>query len=273
LLRLRPDRGDISHLAGQYASLGLGYWEPRADVAREPNLDSMWDKLIRRSYSVSSPILDPAGYLVRTDDELELYVVLVPPSGDRIPGLTPRLALKAEGDRIYLGPKMAGRYTLAHVTDPTTQVLFLSTGTGEAPHNAMIAELLGKGHTGAIVSAVSVRYRHDLAYDAVHRQLEERFANYRYLPVVTRDDNVPKRYIQDLIEDGSIGEMLPAGLDPAVTHVYACGNPAMIGLPEVGEDGELRFPEPRGVAEILTGLGFTVDRRGVTGNVHYEEYW
>jgi ferredoxin--NADP+ reductase len=273
LLRVRPDRGDISHLAGQYASLGLGYWEPRADVAREPNLDSMWDKLIRRSYSVSSPILDPAGYLVRTDDELELYVVLVPPSGDRIPGLTPRLALKAEGDRIYLGPKMAGRYTLAHVTDPMTQVLFLSTGTGEAPHNAMIAELLGKGHTGAIVSAVSVRYRQDLAYDAVHCQLAERFANYRYVPVVTRDENTPKRYIQDLIEDGSIGEMLPAGLDPAVTHVYACGNPAMIGLPEVGENGELRFPEPRGVAEILTGLGFTVDRRGVTGNVHYEEYW
>ncbi len=274
LLRVRPDRGDISHLAGQYASLGLGYWEPRADVAREPNLDSVWDKLIRRSYSISSPILDPSGYLVRTDDELELYVVLVPPTGDRIPGLTPRLALKAEGDRIYLGQKMAGRYTLAHVADPMTQVVFLSTGTGEAPHNAMIAELLGKGHTGAIVSVVSVRYRQDLGYDAIHRQLAERFANYRYLPVVTRDENAPKRYIQDLIEDGTIGEALPAGLDPAVTQVYACGNPAMIGLPEVvGDDAELHFPEPRGVAEILTGLGFTVDRRGVHGNVHYEEYW
>jgi ferredoxin--NADP+ reductase len=274
LLRVRPDRGDVSHLAGQYASLGLGYWEPRADAAREPNLDSVWDKLIRRSYSISSPILDPSGYLVRTDDELELYVVLVPPSGDRIPGLTPRLALKAEGDRIYLGQKMAGRYTLAHVTDPMTQVVFLSTGTGEAPHNAMIAELLGKGHTGAIVSVVSVRYRQDLGYDAIHRQLAERFANYRYLPVVTRDENAPKRYIQDLIEDGTIDEALPAGLDPAVTQVYACGNPAMIGLPEVvGDDAELRFPEPRGAAEILTGLGFTVDRRGVTGNVHYEEYW
>jgi ferredoxin--NADP+ reductase len=92
--------------------------------------------------------------------------------------------------------------------------------------------------------------------------------------VVTRDEKAPKRYIQDLIEDGTIGEALPAGLDPAVTQVYACGNPAMIGLPDVvGDDAELRFPEPRGAAEILTGLGFTVDRRGVTGNVHYEEYW
>ncbi len=41
----------------------------------------------------------------------------------------------------------------------------------------------------------------------------------------------------------------------------------------MGDDAELRFPEPRGVAEILTGLGFTVDRRGVHGNVHFEEYW
>jgi ferredoxin/flavodoxin---NADP+ reductase len=274
LIRVKPDRGDTSHQAGQYASLGLGYWEPRADAAREPNIDAVWDKLIRRSYSISSPVLEESGYLAGPgDEELELYIVLVPPSGDRIPGLTPRLALKAEGDRIYLGPKVAGRYTLAHVTDPATQIVFLATGTGEAPHNDMIAELLRKGHTGTLVSAVSVRYRQDLAYDAVHRQLAERFANYHYLPVVTREEGTPKRYIQDLIEDGTIDAVLPAGLDPAVTHVYACGNPAMLGLPEVVEGGELMFPEPRGVAEILTGRGFTVDRRGVVGNVHFEEYW
>jgi ferredoxin--NADP+ reductase len=274
LLRVKPDRGDTAHQAGQYASLGLGYWEPRADSAREPNLEAVWDKLIRRSYSISSPILEESGYLVGPgDEELELYIVLVPPTGDRIPGLTPRLALKAEGDRLYLGPKVAGRYTLGHVSDPATQIVFLATGTGEAPHNDMIAELLRKGHTGAMVSVVSVRHREDLAYDAVHRQLADRFANYHYLPVVTREEGTPKRYIQDLVEDGTIGDLLPAGLDPAVTHVYACGNPAMLGLPEVGEDGKLTFPEPRGVAEALTERGFTVDRRGVAGNVHFEEYW
>ncbi|CAN5508240.1 hypothetical protein BH24ACT7_BH24ACT7_09780 [soil metagenome] len=275
LLRIRPDRGDTTrHLAGQYASFGLGYWEPRADAAREPNLDRVWDKLIRRSYSISSPILEPTGYLTDADtDELEFYVVLVPPGDDRIPALTPRLALKSPGDRIYLGPKIAGRYTLGHVTDPNTQVIFLATGTGEAPHNAMLAELLRKGHTGAIVSVVTVRYRRDLAYHDIHGQLAERFGNYRYLPLVTREEGVPRRYIQDLFRDGTIDRMLPAGLDPSATHVFACGNPAMIGLPEPGEDGELEFPRPEGIAEILDRMGFTLDRRGAPGNVHFEEYW
>ncbi|MBA2336209.1 MAG: ferredoxin--NADP reductase, partial [Acidimicrobiia bacterium] len=46
-----------------------------------------------------------------------------------------------------------------------------------------------------------------------------------------------------------------------------------LGLPEAGSDGEVVFPQPEGVAEILAGMGFTIDRRGVTGNVHFEEYW
>src|SRR5690606_31245624 len=118
------------------------------------------------------------------------YIVLVPATPDRVPAFTPRLALKRPGDRIYVGPRVVGRYTLAAVTDPTTTVLFLSTGTGEAPHNAMIIELLRKGHAGPIISVVSVRYRADLAYLDTHRRLEERFPNYHYLPLVTRDPEV-----------------------------------------------------------------------------------
>ncbi len=46
----------------------------------------------------------------------------------------------------------------------------------------------------------------------------------------------------------------------------------MIGLPKWDTD-EPTFPEDRGVAEALHDRGFTIDRRGVAGNVHYEEYW
>ena len=46
----------------------------------------------------------------------------------------------------------------------------------------------------------------------------------------------------------------------------------MIGLPE-GEDGETTFPEPTGVIELLVERGFTIDRRGEPGNIHFEEYW
>ena len=278
VLRVKPDRGGISHLPGQYASLGLGFWEERVDDAEDPNLDERWHKLVRRSYSISSRMFDDHGYLTGVEgEELEFYIVLVPPTPDNVPGLTPRLALKRPGDRIYLGPKVADHYTLAPVTDPEDTVLFLSTGTGEAPHNAMVVELLRKGHRGPIVSAVSVRQWIDLGYIDKHRTLEQHWSNYHYVPLPTREPDVPKRYIQDLIRDDVFTSSYGIDLDPARTHVFLCGNPAMIGLPEevTAEDGttESRFPEVTGVVELLTQRGFTIDHRKQRGNIHFEEYW
>lgn len=275
VLRVRPDHGSVSHMPGQYASLGLGYWEERVDDAVEANIDERWDKLVRRSYSISHRIFDEHGYLADEAgaDELEFYIVLVPPTPDNVPGLTPRLALKKPGDRIYLGPKVAGRYTLAPVTDPAATVVFLSTGTGEAPQNAMVTELLRKGHHGPIVSAVSVRQWADLGYLSKHRDLEKRYANYHYVPLPTREPDVPKRYIQDLIRDDVFGTEYGVVLDPSNTHVFLCGNPSMIGLPEEREGVDPVFPETVGVVELLVGRGFTLDRRRRRGNIHYEEYW
>ena len=279
VLRVKPDTGDTSYLPGQYASLGLGYWEARIDTAVDPDLDKKWDKLIRRSYSISSRMFDETGYLFdeRGSPEMEFYIVLVPPTDDNVPGLTPRLALKKPGDRIYLGPKVAGRYTLDAVKDPNCSVLFLSTGTGEAPHNAMVTELLRKGHTGPIVSAVTVRQWQDLGYRTEHEELARRYPNYSYIPLPTREADVPKRYIQDLLRPGASGQDVLASdhgvkLDPETSHVFLCGNPAMIGLPE-GEGESVAFPETEGVVEILTKRGFTIDRRKQPGTIHFEEYW
>ncbi len=274
VLRVRPDQGGTSHLPGQYASLGLGFWEPRIDDAEDRNLDERWDKLIRRSYSISSRMFDEHGYLTSEAglNELEFYIVLVAPTPENVPALTPRLALKRPGDRIYLGPKVAGRYTLDAVTDPSATVIFCATGTGEAPHNGMVVELLRKGHTGPIVSAVSVRKWADLGYMDKHRVLEQRYPNYHYLPMPTREADVPKRYIQSLISDDVFPTELGIELDPETTHVFMCGNPSMIGLPEE-VDGEEHFPETVGVVQLLTERGFTLDRRRSPGNMHYEEYW
>ncbi|MGH8911839.1 MAG: hypothetical protein ACRDVD_04950 [Acidimicrobiia bacterium] len=274
LIRVRPDRGDVSHEAGQYASLGLGYWEPRSDGARDPNLDRKWENLVRRSYSISSPIFDEQGYLAdpAREDTLEFYIVLVPATHERVPGLTPRLVLKRPGDRIYVGPRVVGRYTLAAVTDPTSTVVFLSTGTGEAPQNAMIVELLRKGHSGPIVSVVSVRYRADLAYLDTHRRLEERFSNYHYLPLVTRDPDVEKLYVQDVLRRDLLKEWVDVDLDPRTTHIYLCGNPSMIGLPQWDGDRPA-FPDTEGACQLLFERGFDIDRHGHVGNVHSEKYW
>ncbi|MCU1364786.1 MAG: Flavodoxin reductase family protein [Ilumatobacteraceae bacterium] len=274
VLRVRPDHGDVTHLPGQYASLGLGYWEARIDAAEDDDLDGKWDKMVRRSYSISSRMWDDHGYLTGDldADELEFYIVLVPPTPDNVPGLTPRLACKRPGDRIYLGPKVAGRYTLGPVTDPSNTLLFFSTGTGEAPHNAMIVELLRKAHHGPIISAVSVRKWADLGYIEQHRALEARYPNYHYLPMPTREPDVPKQYLQDLIANDVLQARFGIELDPAHTHMFMCGNPAMIGLPEDVE-GVLHYPEVTGVVQLLAERGFTLDHRKTRGNIHFEEYW
>jgi ferredoxin--NADP+ reductase len=274
VLRIRPDAADTSHRAGQYATLGLGYWEPRVDDADESLGDEQRARLIRRSYSISSRVLDEHGYLVdpSREDEVEFYIVHVRPDAARIPALTPRLADKRAGDRIYLGPKVTGRYTLDAVTDPFSDVVFLATGTGEAPHNAMIGELLRKGHHGSIVSVVSVRRLEDLGYRRTHQVLAERWPNYTYVVVPTREPGWEKRYVQDVISSGELAGTLAHGLDPARTHVFACGNPSMIGLPEWDGDTPV-FPATVGIAGLLTERGFTLDRRGTIGTIHYEEYW
>ncbi len=273
VLRVQPDNGDVSHIPGQYASLGLGYWEERIDDAEDPGLAERWDKLIRRSYSISSRMFDEHGYLTNHGEstELEFYIVLVQPTPDNVPGLTPRLALKEPGDRIYLGPKVAGRYTTAPVTNPSDALLFLSTGTGEAPHNAMAVEMLRKGHTGPIVAAVTVRKWADLGYRRKHETLALRYPNYHYVPLPTREDDIEKRYIQDAIRDDYFAQF-GVTLDPDSTHVFLCGNPAMIGLAEE-IDGVETYPETTGVIELLVKRGFAVDHRTTRGNIHFEEYW
>lgn len=282
LFGVKPDEGPVSFVPGTYASLGLGFWEPRCDDAIEADIDSKWSKLVRRSYSISSPMFTSDDYhvdhgvadLARCEEveDVEIYAVLVHPEGDLVPGITPRLALKDVGDRLFMGRKMAGRYTAKAIEDPTTPLVFLSTGTGEAPNIAMIIELLRTGHTGPIVSVVTARYWEDLVYVDKNRALEKRFENYTYLPIPTREPDVQKRYIQDVVATEFTADGLGIELDPDKMHVFVCGNPDMIGLPDESGD-EPVYPETTAVVEMLVKRGFTLDKRREPGNIHYEEFW
>lgn len=275
VMRVKADEPIDPFLAGQYTTLALGYWEPRADEAREDFTAEQREKLARRSYSVSSSVITESGELVEEQpEEVEFYIVKVKPGEEEIPALTPRIFLKGEGDRIFMGRKFTGHYTLEGV-EPTDNVVFLSTGTGEAPQNKMLAELLRHEHKGRIINVVCVRYLTDLAYTEQQAVLTDRHQNYRYLKLTTREpENLDNKvYIQDLITSGRIEEELGAPLDPANTHVYLCGNPAMIGLPKWDDDGSMTFPNEVGVCQLLHERGFTIDHRRERGNVHYEEYW
>jgi ferredoxin/flavodoxin---NADP+ reductase len=232
---------------------------------------------------VSCPMLNPAGQVagVNDFDYLEFFIALLRQAGDRAPALTPRLFALETGDRIACARRLHGRYTLDDVARDAN-VIFVATGTGEAPHNAMVAQLLKTQHRGKIVSVNCVRKRKDLGYLSTHRRLEEMFPNYRYVTLTTREpenldasrsDYVGKRYLQDCFESGGLESETGIRLEPADTHVFLCGNPEMIGIPLHTHDAKRRYPQPKGMVETLENLGFHVDRPHHRGNIHYEKYW
>jgi len=281
IVRVKPDIEAPSFLGGQYTTLGLGSWEARVDDG--PLAELPKPKLVRRAYSISCPMLDSSGTLLSNDeiDYLEFYITLVlrPDSDD--PPLTPRLFRLKVGDRLHLGKKPVGTYTLKPI-QPTDNVIFAGTGTGEAPHNSMSIELLKRGHTGQIASMTCVRYRGDLGYLDQQMQLQEHFPNYRYGAFTTRepeniDRNHPhyvgKQYLQDVITPDKFRETFGWTPLPEQTHVFLCGNPSMIGLPEKDEKGELAFPESKGMVELLTEQGYQLSTPKCPGNIHFEKYW
>jgi ferredoxin--NADP+ reductase len=283
IFRIRADEGRLAFIPGQYTVLGLGYWERRVAGVQAEQLDySQLRQMIKRAYSICASMLDSAGCLERPQhcDELEFYVSLLRRTEKHAPELTPRLFALRKGDKLFLGPHAHGHYTLDGVkTDD--DVIFAATGTGEAPHNAMLAELLARGHRGRIASITCVRYQRDLAYLKTHRRLEQMFPNYRYVGLTTREpwnvdttrsDYVGKWYLQDYFASGRFEDTWGATLDPSHTHVFLCGNPVMIGAPEHAH--AMRFsPQPRGMVEILEGRGFRVAEPHHPGRIHLEKYW
>jgi len=270
--------------AGQYTLLGLGAWERRIDGVPSSRLGGgAAPALIRRAYSISCPIVDERGDLATIDTIpfLEFYLNRISKMSDDPPMLTPRLFALSEGDRLYIGPHAHGHYTLDAISNGEN-VILMATGTGESPHNAMVAELLHGRHDGMITAVTCVRYRADLAYLDVHRALETRFPNYRYIALTTREPEnvdvshpcyVGKKYLQDWIVAESAAERIGFALDPSRTHVYLCGAPAMIGLPTKTTEGDIHFPEPPGMVEVLVQRGFQPDMAHRRGNVHFERYW
>ncbi|MEL6105263.1 MAG: ferredoxin--NADP reductase [Planctomycetota bacterium] len=282
--RVRPDSGVPDFAPGQYVTLGLGYWEPRLEGTQEETLEEKKrTKVAKRAYSISCPLVgeDSSVCTVGSLDYLEFYITLVRaadgPDKDP-PVLTPRLFCLSAGERIAVGKKITGKYTLGTI-EPDHTVLMLGTGTGEAPHNAMTAELLARGHRGPVINACCVRYLGDLAYRTQHESLMSQYANYSYLACTTREPinidpehegYVGKQYLQDLYTSGQLAELSGDALSPSNTHVFLCGNPSMIGYVPPGADP----PSTPGMIPLLESAGFRSegDDSG-PGQIQFEKYW
>jgi len=284
-VRVRLDDGSaLDYEPGQYTTLGLGYWEPRhAEAEPEPLDDKKIRRVAKRAYSISCRLLDDEGRVAEAGPETdpEFYIALVTEAEKTPPAFTPRVFLCEEGDRLQMNPRPKGHFTLGDIK-PTENVVFAGTGTGEAPHNAMLSKLLASGHRGKIANVCCVRYRADLGYTAEHERLMEAYPNYRYVPLTTREKEnrdttdpgyVGALYVQDLFASPNRAAMLGFELDPETTRVYLCGNPLMIGIPNKPDHPDGRYPKPRGAVEVLEGLGFRADEPKSPGNIHYEKYW
>jgi len=270
VFRVRPDAPIPPYEAGQWISIGVGMWESRvAGLAPECIADEERVKLVRRPLSISSSILADGGdALLRLEDEswYELYATF-PREAPVPPALTARLFALEPGARMWIAEAPRGQNTLAAVL-PDDNVLFAATGTGEAPHNRMILELLRRDHRGRIASFVSTRRRADQAYGDVHERLMRLYPNYRYVPLATRE-NAPR--LQQLVQNGELEERAGFGLDPSRTRVFLCGNPAMVGAPRL-QDGGRVFAHVGGMVELLEARGFHSDPEHRTLNIHFERY-
>jgi ferredoxin--NADP+ reductase len=248
VLRVQSESSLFEFKPGQFAVLGLlgrAARIPEADAEPEPTDP---DKLIRRAYSIASANLERR--------YAEFYLTLVN-SGQ----LTPRLFALAYGQRLFMGPKASGGFTLDRVASGKAVVL-VATGTGLAPYMSMLRSLLVDDVQRRFVVLHGARYSWDLGYRAELESLARLRSNLTYIPSITRPDQ-DRHFqgrtgrIQSLLENGTVEQDSGVPLVPDAADVFLCGNPDMITAAKA----------------FLTARGFEPDQGKKIGTLHVEEYW
>lgn len=239
IFKVRPDSGELpSYLPGQYAELAL----PEMNV-HSPAHERR--KLERRSYSIASAPKDLA--------ELEFYIVKVEGGC-----LTTNLWNLKQNSRLWLGPKIKGKFTLEEVPEGK-DLIMVSTGTGLAPFISMLRQHQDNPPWRKVVLVHGARFEKDLGYREELAALQKDKDWFKYLPALTRAPDWPglKGRVQKLFENGIIEEALSEKLSQEYSHILLCGNPQMIDDLQV----------------LLASKGLNMHKRKTPGNVHVEKYW
>jgi ferredoxin--NADP+ reductase len=250
ILRIEPEGWELPDFEpGQFAVLGLSPDAPRCAFSEPESAPPPAGKLVRRAYSIASSSV--------AKEFLEFYVALV-----RSGAFTPRLFALEVGDPVWLSPKVTGMFTLAEVPEDSNLVL-IATGTGLAPYMSMIRTrtLRDEGRRVSVIHGA--KHSWDLGYRSELLALCRAHPGFRYLPTITEPLEEPTPwtglvgYVQDLWLRGALVDALGSRPAPANTHVFLCGNPAMIA----------------DMTAILTGEGFREHSRRTPGEIHTEKYW
>ncbi len=247
LFRVAPKNWNLSDFkAGQFTVLGLPASAPRCAGSSpdEKPLDA--DKFIQRAYSIaSSP---------KIKNYLEFYITLVKEGV-----LTPRLFSLKTGDDLFMGQKITGAFTMNNVPD-SSHVVYIATGTGIAPFKSMLDTYL-QNSSRHFALFHGVRESIDLGYRKEMEELEKKFPNFSYHPILSRPkDNSwkgPQGHVQVLWESRVLEKKW--GFKPSTdnTHFFLCGSPAMI----------------ESMIELLGKDGFKEHKKAEPGQIHVERYW
>lgn len=234
---------------GQFAVIGLPAKAPRTPLSdpEEPGADP--ERFIRRAYSIASSSL--------AREHIEIFANLVR-SGE----LTPRLFALSLGDRLWLGPKFTGMFTLREVPRDD-HIAMIATGTGLAPYVSMLRTELECGGPRRFAVLHGARHSWDLGYSAELFTMQRLCRNLTYLPSVSRpgEELTPwsgaTGYVQALWTGGALERAWGFRPTPKDTHVLLCGNPAM--------NDEM--------TKVLEGEGFRMHEPREPGQIHVERYW
>jgi len=200
------------------------------------------------SYSIASSS--------KSKEFLEFYITLVH-SG----ALTPRLFNLKIGDRVGVGQKFVGMFTMDRI-DPEKNVVLIATGTGVAPYMSMLrTDALNRKGKIAVIHGAANSW--DLGYSSELQLLQNFASQFTYIPTITEPQKEltpwqgQAAFIQDMWKAGIMEEKWGFKPTPDDTHVFLCGNPRMIA----------------DMSEALETDGFTEwARKNPDGQIHIEKF-
>jgi ferredoxin--NADP+ reductase len=249
VLKVRPDKPVAPFVSGQYVLLGLSSNIPRREGSEPEFKEQKADRLILRAYSIAS-----AGHQT---DVIEFYISVVSNGS-----LTPRLVQAKPGDRLNIGEKIRGHFTLDQVPADREWVVLAATGTGLAPFVSMMRgeRLNPSARKYVILQGAPTGKDHGYVEELTAHAAA--LPNLTYVPSISRphldaDWKGDTGRITRYFDTDVLKERLGLAFDPEKTSVFLCGNPAMI------ED----------VKKALEPKGYTVHSPTAHGSLHIEEYW
>lgn len=250
ILRVRTDGWDMPKFKpGQYAVLAMPGSSDRVELSDPEEKPADPDKLIKRAYSIASSS--------KQNEYLELYITLIR-SGE----LTPRLFALKEGDKVFLAPKFKGVFTIDKAPEEANLVL-IATGTGIAPYVSMVRTVFTGDNNRKFAILHGARHSWDLGYRSELSTLAAQSDNFTYIPTISKPEAEKTGWtantgrVQSLWSDRAIEAEGGFAPDPADTHIFLCGAPAMI------ED----------MVTLLSGEGYKEHKKKDPGQVHVERFW